>query len=559
MKEITKLLLQFFMEDPKFVLTNVMFSLLIPIQDVVLPHLYGNVISAIENKKSLLKPLLIVIIILSIVQIGYLISDWHDNKLFPKLQAYIRKKMLESVFNNFETQYQDLSLGDIMSKFIKIPAYLTEWFERCKNYIAPYIIAYIVATLYFIYNDLTLGIGLGILLCIYLYIVIGAPIFCKNRAIIKDNTQNELHEEIDDTLRNLISVYGGDQQDNEIIRLNTYEDKYALAYEHTINYALITRICITPLVISFLILFFYQCNKRLKSGKMPAARFVPLFIILLYILNSMMILTDQVRDMIFEIGIISNFEDMFSYKKTIKNDNNIPNNLVILHGIHMYNITFTYSDNTRPILKNFNLSIKPGERIGIIGEIGSGKSTVLKILLKLHEATSGEIFLNKISYSKISVRDIRKRIGYVPQQPTLFNRTILENIKYSNKHITNNDIIELLNNLGLENEFSHLENGLNTKIGKNGSKISGGQRQLVWSLRILLHDPEILILDEPTASLDEKTKQLMIRLYDHFMINKTIIMVTHDNTLMKYANRIITMHKGEIVNDYYIKSEKYVN
>jgi ABC-type bacteriocin/lantibiotic exporter with double-glycine peptidase domain len=171
-------------------------------------------------------------------------------------------------------------------------------------------------------------------------------------------------------------------------------------------------------------------------------------------------------------------------------------------------------------------------------------------LIKLNNPTDGTIFLNGISYSDISLKDIRKKIGYVPQQPVLFNRSILDNIKYSNINISNETIMSLLHELNLIEAFSNLENGLDTKIGKNGSKISGGQRQLIWSLRILLHDPEILILDEPTASLDEKTKSLLIRLYDHFMGDKTIIMVTHDQTLMKYARRTIVLDSGRIVKDY---------
>jgi len=553
MKEIIKLFWAFFYKDPWFVITNVAFSILIPIQDVLLPHLYGNVISAIEKKRNLLRPFIVVITLLAIIQIGYVVSDWHDTKLFPRMQTFIRQNMLQSVFTNYETQYQDLFLGDLMSKFIKIPMHLTQWFERIKEYILPYILAYIFAVIYFIWNDVVLGIFLGVLLIIYVYLVVGAPLFCKANSILKDTAQNELHEEIDDTLRNLISVYGGEQQKKEIDRLDVYEAKYAKAYEKTMLCALRTRAYVTPVIILFLIVFCYRCSMKIKNHDMDASRFVPLFIILLYLLSSMMNLTDQVRDMIFEVGIISNFEDMFSYKY-INHDENIPNSLIIpREGLFLYDVSFSYSSSLKPIISNLNLHIKNGERVCIVGEIGSGKSTILKLILKLHEPNNGTIFLNGESYNIVPVKTVRKIIGYVPQQPVLFNRSILDNIKYSNPHVNDEYIINLLYQLNLTDAFSNLDEGLNSKIGKNGSKISGGQRQLVWSLRILLHNPDILILDEPTASLDEKTKDLLIRLYDHFMMNKTIIMVTHDQTLMKYANRMIVMDSGKIINDYQVK------
>lgn len=553
MKEIIKLFWEFFNKDPWFVITNVAFSLLIPVQDVLLPHLYGNIIAAIEQKKNLLKPFIIVIILISIIQICYVASDWHDTKLFPKMQTFIRKKMLESVFNNYEVKYQDLLLGDLLSKFIKIPMHLTQWFERIKNYILPYIVAYIVAVIYFSYHDIVTGICLGILIVIYLYLIVGAPFFCKKKAIYKDDVQNELNEEIDDTLRNLISVYGGEQQEAELERLDKYELKYSKAYEKTMICALVTRSFVTPIIIIFLIVFCYRSGIKLKNNSMKPSEFVPLFIILLYILSSMMNLTDQVRDMIFEVGIISNFEDMFGYSYIKKQPINIQSSLVIpKQGIYINNVSFMYPSTKNKSLSNFSLFINNGEKICIVGEIGSGKSTLLKLLLKLQEPSDGTIFLNGTQYNNISVKNLRKQIGYVPQQPILFNRSILDNIKYSNKNISNDDIILILHQLGLDNEFSHLEFGLNTKIGKNGSKISGGQRQLVWSLRILLNNPDILILDEPTASLDEKTKTLLITLYDHFMKNKTIIMVTHDQTLMKYASRMVTMDNGKLINDYYV-------
>jgi ABC-type multidrug transport system fused ATPase/permease subunit len=540
---------EFCKKHPGEVIFNCMFSILIPIQDVVLPHFYGNIISAIEKNQNIVKPIIIVLVVLVMIQIGYVLADWDDSELLPKIQTFIRESMLQTIFKNYESQYQELLIGDLISKFVKIPTYLIEWFERTKNFIVPYIISYIFATIYFTYTDIYLGVCLGTLLLIFVYLILGSPYFCKNLSIKKDVEQNNLHEEIDDTLRNLISVYGGDQQQEEINRLDTYEKNYAIAYKNTVKCSMTARAFIMPITVLFIVLFFYQCTNRINDKTLTTAKFISLFIILLYVLNSIMILTDQVRDMIFEYGIINNFEEEILDIKNHKNKNynvsDIPE-----QGIYLHNVSYKYPESNTLILSNINLYINKGERVCIIGEIGSGKSTILKLLIKLNNPTDGTIFLNGIPYPDISLKDIRKKIGYVPQQPVLFNRSILDNIKYSNLDISNETIISLLHELNLMEAFSNLENGLDTKIGKNGSKISGGQRQLIWSLRILLHEPEILVLDEPTASLDEKTKNLLIRLYDHFMGNKTIIMVTHDQTLMKYARRTIVLDSGKIVKDY---------
>jgi len=552
--EVSKIFFEFMKSEPLFIITNISFGLLIPVQDIILPEIYGRIMTAIEkkDKKNVYKLFIVVIILICIIEIGYTVSDWHDTKLFPELQSFIRTYILKRIVDNNKTSFREIILGDIMSKIIKIPIYLTQWFERVKNIFFPYILTYILGICYFLYHDIQLGICLGVLIISYIYLIMYSPVLCKKRTILKDEIQNELHEEIDDTLRNLISIYSGNQEEEEFKRLETYEKKYMKAYKYTMDCALYTRICVLPVLLAFIIFFFYRSNTLLANNKINSAKFISLFIIVLYILSSMMYITDQVRDILFETGILNNINSLFDKKSQIFNNTSLPNDLIIPHGLFIYDLSYSYMLYTEPVLKNITLTIQPGERVAIIGEIGGGKSTLLKLILKLEESTSGQILLDGIPYSNIPIHILREKIGYVPQQPTLFNRTILENIKYSNPHVTTDEITALFEKYNISDEFSNLEDGLNTKVGKNGSKISGGQRQLIWSLRILLHKPEILILDEPTASLDEKTKHILTQMYDSAMQNKTIIMVTHDNYLMNYAKRHIELKDGHIISDTYV-------
>jgi len=551
--EITEIFFQFMKDDPMLIITNISFALLIPIHDIVLPDIYGRIMTAIENKdkKYIYKLFILVVFLICIIEIGYTIADWHDTKLFPQLQSFIRTYILKRIIDNNKTCFREIILGDIMSKIIKIPIYLTQWFERVKNVFFPYILTYIAGICYFLYHDIQLGICLGVLIISHIYMIMYSPVLCKKRTILKDEIQNELHEEIDDTLRNLISIYSGNQEEEEFERLDTYEKKYTKAYKYTMDCALYTRICVLPVLLAFIIFFFYRSNVLLANNKINSAKFISLFIIVLYILSSMMYITDQVRDILFETGIFNNINSLFDKKPQVFN-NTILSDVIIPPGLFIYDLTYSYTSYTEPVLKNITLTIQPGERVAIIGEIGGGKSTLLKLILKLEETTSGQIILDGIPYSNIPIHVLREKIGYVPQQPILFNRTVLENIKYSNPHVTDDEVTDLFEKYNISDEFSNLEDGLNTKVGKNGSKISGGQRQLIWSLRILLHKPEILILDEPTASLDEKTKDILIQMYDIAMQNKTIIMVTHDKYLMNYAKRHIELKDGHIISDTYV-------
>ena len=186
-----------------------------------------------------------------------------------------------------------------------------------------------------------------------------------------------------------------------------------------------------------------------------------------------------------------------------------------------------------------NLDIKKGERIALIGDIGAGKSTLLKIILGLLKPRSGHVFLNGHNYKKMDYKDLFNKFGYMTQTPILFNRSILDNILFSNPNSTRKEVIKLLEEFQLNDVFNKMEKGIDSLVGKNGSKLSGGQKQVVWFLRIYLHNPEILLLDEPTASLSTKSKETLWRLIKKGFNGKTIIMASHDDFLIKMATRKI--------------------
>jgi ABC-type bacteriocin/lantibiotic exporter with double-glycine peptidase domain len=286
--------------------------------------------------------------------------------------------------------------------------------------------------------------------------------------------------------------------------------------------------------------------KQLDSGK-----FVPMFIIVLYILNSMIYTNDQFRDIVFDWGIINATDNIIGTPSPPR-QSNTPNIQLPSTGLGLYDVDFKYDTSRHNVINMLNIHINENEKVVIMGDIGSGKSTVLKLLLKYYEPHNGVIYWRGKSYNDIDLRHMRRTIGYVPQTPILFNRSVLENIAYGN-NFPRHKIVEILNDYDIMKEFGNLEMGIDTPIGKNGSRLSGGQRQLVWCLRVLLNNPEVLILDEPTSSIDHKTKETLNRLLDVVMKDKIVIMVTHDEYLLQKADRLIVMEKGSVAKDMYIK------
>ena len=185
-----------------------------------------------------------------------------------------------------------------------------------------------------------------------------------------------------------------------------------------------------------------------------------------------------------------------------------------------------------------NLNIKQGEKIGIIGRSGSGKSTLMKILLGLHKTTSGTIQIGKCNINNIPHEILREEIIYINQKTNLFNETVLNNIQYGNKGLTESEVKNYLKKYNLDIIYSGLSNGIQTNVGVNGSNLSLGMQKITMLLRGIFKKGNIMIFDEPLTGLDAKTKEKAIRMIDNIEKNKTVIVITHDDEILSHLNKV---------------------
>ncbi len=211
-------------------------------------------------------------------------------------------------------------------------------------------------------------------------------------------------------------------------------------------------------------------------------------------------------------------------------------------------VSFQYSPNQHFVLQNINLSIKPNMKIGIAGTVGSGKSTIIKLLLRICEPSSGEILLNNIDYRQIDLNQLRSLFGYAPQESSLFSDTIYNNIVWGrdNQNIENL-ISELTAITQLDEDIRDFPLGINQMIGERGMRLSGGQKQKVALSRALFSKPEILILDDATSNLDAQTEQKLIQTLTSSTFAQTLIIISHRLTLLSICDLIYCLDKGKII------------
>ena len=522
----------------------------IPLTKIGMPHLYGKLISNLKEKQidKSFRFLIILIFAWFFIQCIIMISHYFRSKILPLFSAYIRTRMVNEIIDRYKVHYEELELGNTLTKIIKAPWLAEDIFFITEDFIFRNIAIIASGFVYLFYHNKWLG---GIYILSMLVIIVICYFFVKDCAKYIDKserTYDGTHEEIEDTLTNLMSVYTSRKTDYEKKRISKLSNKIYYTEKDIMKcnnkYRFFYSI-VFLLIFIFLNLYSFHLFKH-KQIKLEIL--ISIIIINYSLLSTFMTIyydTKQFLDIKARIGV---FSDYINGLPHISKDNKLNLTNVSNIKVRFENIGFYYTPK-KYIIKNINLNFERNEIIGLIGHIGSGKSTIAKLLVRLIEYTEGQIFVNNTELNKINIDSLRDNIIYIPQHPKLFNRTLFSNLIYgvNDKKIEEKEIYKLLNKIAIKSTYDRFKKMMYKKVGKNGSLLSGGQRQIVWLIRSILKDSKIIILDEPTSSLDNNSKEQVINFIKEFSKNRIILLITHDKSILKYTNRVIELKNGSII------------
>lgn len=236
--------------------------------------------------------------------------------------------------------------------------------------------------------------------------------------------------------------------------------------------------------------------------------------------------------------VIAKYGDAIHFKKE---------NWEELHGkIEFKNVTFKYSKG-ETVLDQFNLTVKQGESIALVGHTGAGKSTIVNLICRFYEPTEGQILIDDKDYKERSLGWLHDNLGYVLQSPHLFSGTILENIRYGNQEATMEEVIEAATLVEAHEFIMEFEDGYETVVGEGGARLSVGQKQLISFARAMIANPRIFILDEATSSVDTKTEKAIQKAIKVVLKNRTSIVVAHRLSTITTSDRILVLEHGKII------------
>jgi ATP-binding cassette subfamily C protein LapB len=246
---------------------------------------------------------------------------------------------------------------------------------------------------------------------------------------------------------------------------------------------------------------------------------------------------------------LTSLNEMMKREVERSEDSNFISRGQLKGAIEFREVSFTYPNQPAPALRNVSLRIQPGEKVAVLGRIGSGKTTLEKLILGLYRPTSGAVLVDGIDLRQLDPAELRRQVGYVQQDVMLFYGSLRENLTLGAPMADDNAVVRAAEVAGLLPLVNGHPQGFEMVVGERGESLSGGQRQSVAIARAVINDPPILLLDEPTSSMDNSSEEDIKRRLREFAVGKTVLLVSHRMSLMDMVDRIIVMDQGRIVAD----------
>ena len=471
-------------------------------------------------------------------------------KLYPKFEANIRIAMFECINNKSQDFFICSFAGNIVNKIADLVNGCTNLVVMMTAIFIPVSLAIIISLTMFV----TINYMFAALLALWMILHFGICFFYLKHCITKSQThghsRSKLMGNIVDVITNIINVklFVKQQYEYNNISISQQEEQekhiaVLLALEKVKIKLGILSVLLLGIGMTWCILYCWQRNL------ITVAEVILIFNITWNIQLLSWIASQELPKFFKEIGICLQALTIIQPENSVL-VNPIINTLKLAKGeIKFEEVTFCYENQERKLFDKFSITIHGGSKVGVVGFSGSGKSSFINIITRVFPVNSGKIYLDDIDISTVSIDELRKKIAVIPQEPILFHRSIMENIKYGNIQATDTEIIDAAKLAYCHDFICALPQGYNTIVGERGLKLSGGEKQRIAIARALLKNAPILILDEATSALDVITEKAIKSNLDLLAETRTIIIISHRFATFSNLDRIISLKDGKILED----------
>ena len=530
----------------------------IPLETTAIPHYYGEIINILKKGDFVAgkTAFLTLLGIWIIIQTFNLANSYLNTYLMPKFQSYIRQYFFNKIIDSYSQDYKELELGQIISKIIRSPGIIQNIFIEIRDFVFRNMFVTGANAIYLSYHHPLLGVVF--LVCIGVIYITSYFYYNSCHGYVKktEDAYDKVHEQIQDTLTNLLSIYTCQKSKDEKKRVEEFNNTTSNSQTETGMCNNKFRVIFSIIYVIVFLALNYSAYYLYKEGKIKLKTIVSIFILNYSIFGH---LSDFYYDayafmnVYTKVDHITNFIDSMPNIGKDKGEKiNNPKDITI----EFKDVYFSHPNTKKPIYEDLNLVIPPRQSLAIMGSIGSGKSTAMKLLVRLQKHQKGDILINGSNLNDLDLNNVRKNIIYVPQHPILFNRTLWDNLSYGIEGIKPEDVYKILKDNGLNDIEKVYREKMYKEVGKLGSNLSGGQKQLVWLIRCMLRPSNVIILDEPTSALDENSRRNVENVIKALSKTRTLIIITHDKELLQHMDRMIYFDNGKIIQDELLKKKK---
>ena len=475
---------------------------------------------------------------------------YYNSVLSGTISTGIYKNIIDDLYSKIQTldmkYFSDSKVGDLMSRFSSDASMINSIILDSFTIILYLMTAIFYLVVLFI-TDWKLTMGVFLIAPLLLVVVKRYSSKLKHMGKNRQEISGELNSKLQETLSGIRVIKAFTTENYEKSKFKNLSSKLRFFTRKAIGYeAKANSIAESLNYIMFALLLFFGGYRVIRSG----GTFTPGdFMTVLAGMGAMY--TPAKRALKLYNGINTNsaavdriFEILDIESKVIDSEN-ATQFKEFNSTIEFKNVDFEYEEN-KNVITNFNLSVKKGEKIALVGNSGGGKSTIVNLLPRFYDVSHGTIEIDGVDIKKYKLKSLRKKIGIVPQDTFLFSGTIEENIKYGNRTATTEEVIDAAKQANAHVFIEKLSNGYLTEIGERGVKLSGGQKQRIAIARAILENPEILILDEATSALDNESEKLVQDALEKLMKDKTSFVIAHRLSTVISCDKIIVLQAGEI-------------
>lgn len=471
-----------------------------------------------------------------------------DIKMIPYLRQNIAKSTFDTLLKQTHFYYQNNLSGSLANKVNDLTNHIPDIIQIVIDRFCTQILAIVIAT----YTLWQVNIKFALVMLIWIIIIIvGSLFYSKKLAYLTDvwsEFESSIVGKIVDVLSNILSVKLFAQQNQEKSLFNhTLQQTVRAEQKLGWFYFWIWFIYGYSFVIiqGFNI---YLLVNDLQQGLISIGDFALVLAINIAITEFLWEITRDFLQFSKHLGRITQALRTITLPIEIQ-DKPEAKELLIQNGEIVFdNVEFHYKD-TKLLFENKFVTIKPGQKVGLVGYSGSGKSTFVNLILRLFDVTSGRILIDKQDIRDITQDSLRRNIAMIPQDPSLFHRTLIENIRYGQIDASDEEVIEAAKSADAHDFISELAQGYESLVGERGVKLSGGQRQRIAIARAILKDAPILILDEATSQLDSVTESYIQESLWKLIQSKTSIVIAHRLSTLLHMDRILVFDQGKIIQD----------